>query len=577
MTAVNDGRIITFYSYKGGTGRSMALANVAWILASQGKRVLVLDWDLEAPGVHRYFYPFLVDQDLVSSEGVIDFVIKFATAAATPDYQIEGRDARPATPAARGEEKQSEDPWYKPYANILRYAGSLSWQFKPPGTLDFIPAGRQGTTYSTRVNSFNWQAFYEKLGGGELLELAKARMRAEYDYVLVDSRTGVSDTSGICTVQMPDVLAVCFTLNNQSIEGSSAVAASVDSQRRSKSGEPEVRVFPIPMRVEKFEKEKLELAREAARSRFAPFLWHIPKNERDAYWGQIETFYEPFYAYEEVLATFGDKPRGTNSMLASAERLTGYLTSGLVRQLDPPTDFDRERVLAQYARQKTAQQKPEPRTKGGGIFVCYRREDGSSAAGRLYDRLSAYFPRNEIFIDVDSMEPGVDFVDEIERSVRSCDVLIAVIGTRWLTSADREGKRRIDNPEDFVHMQIATALRSGIPVIPVLVDGASMPRSADLPDDLTSLVRRNALFVSHNSFTGDSSRLIAVIQRALKSERQPSQPSGVQSDFDEAPRAKEQIPDKSEIKRYGGLQIWVIALLIVILLLLFFLVTRCHA
>src|SRR5260370_1101090 len=149
-------KIVTFYSYKGGTGRSMALANVAWILASQGKRVLVLDWDLEAPGVHRYFYPFLVDQDLVSSEGVIDFVIKFATAAATPDFRIEGRDARPSIHAAKAEEeKPSEDPWYKPYANILRYASSLSWQFKPPGTLDFIPAGRQGTTYSTRVNSFN--------------------------------------------------------------------------------------------------------------------------------------------------------------------------------------------------------------------------------------------------------------------------------------------------------------------------------------------------------------------------------------------------------------------------------------
>src|SRR6476659_2318453 len=78
------GKIITFYSYKGGTGRSMALANVAWILASAGKRVLIIDWDLEAPGLHRYFHPFLADKELSETEGLIDFFVEFAVAAATP-------------------------------------------------------------------------------------------------------------------------------------------------------------------------------------------------------------------------------------------------------------------------------------------------------------------------------------------------------------------------------------------------------------------------------------------------------------------------------------------------------------
>ena len=81
------GEIVTFYSYKGGTGRSMALANVAWILASRKKRVLMIDWDLEAPGLHRYFAPFLVDRDLGGSRGVIDFIREFAIHAATPAPQ----------------------------------------------------------------------------------------------------------------------------------------------------------------------------------------------------------------------------------------------------------------------------------------------------------------------------------------------------------------------------------------------------------------------------------------------------------------------------------------------------------
>ncbi len=158
------GQIVTFYSYKGGTGRSMALANVAWVLASNGKRVLTVDWDLEAPGLHRYFYPFLVDKDLIASDGVIDFVFNFAVQAMTPT-----RNGAPLAP-----------DWYLEHADILRYATCLDWKFPSGGRIDFIPAGRQGSAYSTRVNSFDWQAFYNRLGGGVFLDAARARMRQEY-------------------------------------------------------------------------------------------------------------------------------------------------------------------------------------------------------------------------------------------------------------------------------------------------------------------------------------------------------------------------------------------------------------
>jgi len=146
------GRIITFYSYKGGTGRSMAVANVAWILATNGKRVLVVDWDLEAPGLHFYFRPFLLDKTLRSTEGIFDLVFEYALAALTPG------------------EEDAGSVWYKPYANILRYAVSLDWDFRSPGVIDFVPAGRQDTAYASKVSTFTWQNFYEYLGGGRLLE-----------------------------------------------------------------------------------------------------------------------------------------------------------------------------------------------------------------------------------------------------------------------------------------------------------------------------------------------------------------------------------------------------------------------
>jgi formylglycine-generating enzyme required for sulfatase activity len=165
----------------------------------------------------------------------------------------------------------------------------------------------------------------------------------------------------------------------------------------------------------------------------------------------------------------------------------------------------------------------------GQIFISYRRNDSAGSAGRLCDRLIAHFGRNNIFMDVDSLPPGVDFVKAIRNSVGSSDVLISVIGKRWLTSSDEDGKRRLDNPKDFVRLEIATALKRDMRVIPVLVEDASMPRAKDLPIDLKLLSNRNALEVRHASFGGDSERLITALERALeetKAERlEPNPPA----------------------------------------------------
>ncbi len=324
-------QIVTFYSYKGGTGRSMALANVAWILAANGKRVLLIDWDLEAPGLHRYLHPFLTDKELVRSDGLIDFVLQYAELAVQ-------KTKRPKT-------------WYKPYANILRYATSLAHEFPEKGTIDFVPAGRQGADYATRVNAFNWQHFYERLSGGLFLEAAKLSM-ADYDYVLIDSRTGVSDTSGICTVQMPNILVVCFTLNTQSIEGAAAVAESARAQRRNAAGQSTLRILPVPTRVELTERDKLNIGMEVARERFDPLLSDL-SGSLDEYWARVAVQYQPFYAFEEVLAVFGDSPGSPQSMLARMEALAGCITgTEPALQLPPVSQGARYEILARYLRQQ---------------------------------------------------------------------------------------------------------------------------------------------------------------------------------------------------------------------------------
>lgn len=360
------GKIITFYSYKGGTGRSMTLANVAWILASTGKRVLVIDWDLEAPGLHRYFSPFLVDRNLASSEGVIDFVIDFATEAMTPPQ--EGEVVAP--------------DWYVEHADLARLAASLEWEgwdFPGDGTLDLVSAGCQGPSYSTRVNTFDWQSFYDRHGGGVFLETVKEKLREEYDYILLDSRTGVSDTSGICTVQMPDILVVCFTLNNQSIEGASAIASSVARQRGSG-----LQIFPVPMRIEMAETDKLEARRDYARRRFPLFPEHLDGGQREQYWSDVEMLYVPYYAYEEVLAVFKDRPGATASLLGSAERLASHLTGSEVQRLAPMPETIRQEILLAYARQEGEEvQEDELSQIAETVFVGLSADDQRAARNLL--------------------------------------------------------------------------------------------------------------------------------------------------------------------------------------------------
>jgi hypothetical protein len=333
MAKTRSGKIITFYSYKGGAGRTMLLANVAWILAQSGNRVLAVDWDLEAPGLQHFFRPFLLDTEVASTNGLIDFLWDFATAALSPT-----------------DSDQSSD-WHVQYANILRHAVSLQWQFPRGGMLDFVPAGRQDSSYSLRVNSFNWQNFYERIGGGAFFEAVKESMRTDYDYVLIDSRTGVSDTAGICTVQFPDSLVVCFTLNRQSIEGAATVVRSVASQRQKRAEAP-IHIFPVPMRIEHFEMDMLTGQRAFARRAFHS-LGPTGLDDR-RYWENVEIPHQPRYSYFEQLAAFVENPADPSSLLAATLRLTSFLTDGEVTEFAfSVSPADRQRILKIYGGERS--------------------------------------------------------------------------------------------------------------------------------------------------------------------------------------------------------------------------------
>ncbi len=149
------------------------------------------------------------------------------------------------------------------------------------------------------------------------------------------------------------------------------------------------------------------------------------------------------------------------------------------------------------------------------IFINYRRQDSEGYVGRLYDFLAQHFERGDIFMDVDSIKPGADFVTTIEEAVANCDILLAVIGPQWASIADEAGNQRLAQWNDFVHLEIATALKQNKLVVPVLVGRARMPAPTEIPDDLAGLVRRNAIELSHQRFVADVERLVATIQEVV--------------------------------------------------------------
>ncbi|EKX63529.1 FxSxx-COOH system tetratricopeptide repeat protein [Streptomyces ipomoeae] len=328
MTENRNGTVITFYSYKGGTGRTMTLANVAWILAANGHRVLAVDWDLEAPGLHKFFHPFLNPAMLRATPGLSNLI---------DDYRRQAlRDLPDRAP-----------DWHRRHARVRPHALSLDWTFPEGGSLDFLSAGRRHDDYPL-VGNMDWDRFYASYGGGQFFEAMRADMRRHYDYTLIDSRTGLSDLADICTVQMPNTLVVCYTLSGQSIEGAAAVAQDI----RERFAHKGIRILPLAMRIDLGEKDKLDAGRALAKERFDGLPTGLDAERRADYWASMEVLYQPYYAYEEILAAFGDPPKTANSMLSACERITSVITEGRVTGLPSIGEEKRARYKAAYTRRR---------------------------------------------------------------------------------------------------------------------------------------------------------------------------------------------------------------------------------
>lgn len=314
--------IYAFYSYKGGVGRSMALANTAELLYQAGWRVLMIDWDLEAPGLERYFQ---VDStEILKQPGLIDMLL---------DYKEQMAHKLPIA---------SEENEVLPFEKPAQFAINLYPDAAGPGELLLLPAGKrypqeQFTTYAQAVHAFDWVDFYQNWEGELYFEWLREQLTQMADVILIDSRTGVTEMGGVCTQQLADTVVMFCTPNQQSIDGTYDMALRLkrDKIRHLRGGRP-LDVLIVPARVEdRAEAALLNKFRDQFVDKFSEFVPRILHGELKSLW-ELKIPHVPYYAFDETVAVrekdqeAADSPAAAGDMVLAFTRLVRVMT-----RLDP--------------------------------------------------------------------------------------------------------------------------------------------------------------------------------------------------------------------------------------------------
>ncbi|WP_437674180.1 KGGVGR-motif variant AAA ATPase [Sorangium sp. So ce131] len=328
MRKRDRGQVITFYSFKGGVGRSMALANVAALFAQRGKKVLALDFDFEAPGLHRYF---LTSEESSFSRyapsGLQDGVIELF-------HALQERLQREYPNGEGFQEPAAQERVRAIIAELLGSPGYLyRVRLRNPNVkraqlaeMHFMAAARFDEAYPERVRRFDWQAFYDAYA--EVFPMLAVELGRRYDYVLIDSRTGVTDIGSICTMMLPDKLVLVFSPNEQSLRGVlEAGWQSVQERRVSADARP-LPLFPLLSRVENSEESLKRHWVARARGAFERMFreaYKLDVCDLELYFNMVRIPHQSFYAYGEKIAVEEQATNETGSLAQAFEQFAECL------------------------------------------------------------------------------------------------------------------------------------------------------------------------------------------------------------------------------------------------------------
>ncbi len=283
--------IFTFYSYKGGVGRSMALANVAELFYQVGLKVLMVDWDLEAPGLERFF-PIDAD-DILGKPGVIDLLLDYKQQMSQDMLNLKGGDKL---------------PFQRPTELMTNIYPNASEK----GKLYLLTAGKRANKhfekYANTVLTFDWQDFYQNWEGGLYFDWLRQQFEEVADVILIDSRTGITEMGGICTYHLADVIVMFCTPSQQCMNGTYKMAQNfISSKVKKLRGERRLDILVIPARIERAESSLMDNFQQEFLNKFKTFIPNKKLTENiddiaQKLWETLRIPYVPKYAYNEILA-----------------------------------------------------------------------------------------------------------------------------------------------------------------------------------------------------------------------------------------------------------------------------------
>jgi WD40 repeat protein/MinD-like ATPase involved in chromosome partitioning or flagellar assembly len=449
MFSENKGEIITFYSYKGGTGRTMALANIACVLAKRkagNKKILMIDWDLESPGLHQYFCgnANVMINNKVNEEkkpGLIELFIEFEKTTRKSEYQ----------------NKQKAEELFKKI-NIEKFL-----QETDIPSLYILKAGCFDNDYPSRVTKFNWEELFDRVPW-LFLEFA-SYLSAQYQYVLIDSRTGITDISGICTMLMPEKLVTVFTPNHQSINGLMEIIKRAADYRKQTDDLRPLAVFPLVSRVELSEKElrtrwqlneNPDIDPIGYQPQFEQLLkdvYGLPECNLEYYFNEILIQHYPYYGYGEGIAVLDEKDIGRLSFARSYEKFAECLIN-----VDVPWEGGHNNLLLttkSYHRTK----------KKYDAFISHNSQDKP-----IVEKIAEYLIENrklKVWLDIWDLTPGDSWREEIEIALFESECCVVFLGPNGV------------GPWQNEEMQIILDKKVSdktIRIVPVLLPGAKLPK-----------------------------------------------------------------------------------------------------
>lgn len=396
--------VVTFYSYKGGVGRSMALANVAVLLAKRGLKVLAVDWDLEAPGLEPYFSYFNV---------------------------------RPGGPGLLRMFMEAHDKGTADYTNFVSFVDC-----EAPEPITLLASGHeQDEAYSRNLEAFDWEGFFAT-GGGTFVEALRGRWGKDFDIVLIDSRTGLSDTGGICTIQLPDIVIAMFTANYQSLFGVRDVMLLAQKARQSLAYDRmPLSVLPVPARwgVHEFEETQSWLNRVAEVLKEFYEDW-LPKtiSVRDVV-ERVKVPQADFFGFGEKLAVVEQGVSDPQGIGFIYDKIAAFLASDF-KDVSALVGTDQIHE-SKFSEAPSASKALKSRKSADYTYDIFISHDASTRdwviefREVLMQELSSLYGREmTIFLDVREIQTGTFWAETVSKALAQSKLLLAVVTPRYMTS-----------------------------------------------------------------------------------------------------------------------------------------------